>query len=93
MKNLGALQCKFSVRSVHFLPDNTSPIFTVKITTDSAYAQRRYPCNTSEFRRQCHSSLFRQVTPFWSSVKFFALNFESRVAEAAALHYGRSRGI
>ena len=30
-------------------------IFTAKIATDLACAQRRYPCNTSGFSRQCYS--------------------------------------
>ena len=33
MKNLGALQCKFSVRSAHFLPDCRS-LFSVTDVTD-----------------------------------------------------------
>ena len=33
MKNLGALQCKFSVRSAHFLPDCRG-LFSVKDVTD-----------------------------------------------------------
>ena len=53
-------------------------IFTVKIATDLACAQRWYPCNTSEFWRQCYSSpqgpnLPIYANPLWFSVSFAKL--------------------
>ena len=57
---------------------NTCHIFTAKIATDLSCAQRRYPCNTSGFSRQCYSGpqgshLPIYANPLWVSVSFAKL--------------------
>ena len=52
-----------------------SSIFTVKIATDLACAQRRHPCNTSGFRRQCYSSLQGTHLPIYANLLWFSVSF------------------
>ena len=65
-------------KSTVFLYIKKNTIFTVKIATDLACAQRRYPCNTSGFSRQCYpgpqgSHLPIYANPLWFSVSFAKL--------------------
>ena len=50
-------------------------IFTVKIATDLACAQRRFPCNTSGFRRQCYSSPQGTHLPINANLCWFSVSF------------------
>ena len=50
-------------------------IFTVKIATDFACTQRRYPCNTSGFRRQCYSSLQGTHFAIYANLLWFSVSF------------------
>ena len=50
-------------------------IFTVKISTDLACPQRRYPCNTSGFRRQCFSSPQGTHLPIYANLLWFSVSF------------------
>ena len=52
-----------------------SSIFTVKIVTDLACAQRRYPYNTSGLRRQCWASPQRTHLPIYANLLWFSVSF------------------
>ena len=57
-----------------FLPVIEPHIFTVKIATGLACAQRRYPCNNSGFRRQCCSSLQGTHLPIYANFLWFSVS-------------------
>ena len=57
------------------LHQNTWTISTVKIATDLACAKRRYPCNTSGFRRQWYSSPQGTHSPIYVNLLWFSVYF------------------
>ena len=50
-------------------------IFTAKIATDLACAQRRYHCNTSGFSRQCYSGPQGSHLPIYANPLWFSVSF------------------
>ena len=50
-------------------------IFTVKIATGLAFAQRQYHCNTSGLRRQCYSSLQGTHLLIYANLIGFSVSF------------------
>ena len=63
-----------NVNGIRLTP-NLTTIFTVKIATDLVCAQRRYPCNTSGFRRQCYSSPQGTHLPIYANLLWFSVAF------------------
>ena len=62
-------------------------IFTVKIATDLACAQRWYPCNTSGFWRQCYSSPQGPHLPIYANSLWFSVSFAKLRPSGPALNF------
>ena len=62
-------------------------IFTVKIATDLACAQRRYPCNTSGFSRQCYSGPQGSHLPIYANPLWFSVSFAKLRPSGPALNF------
>ena len=62
-------------------------IFTVKIATDLACAQRRYPCNTSGFSRQCYSGPQGSHLPIYAKPLWFSVSFAKLRPSGPALNF------
>ena len=67
--------------------DESSSIFTAKIATDLACAQRRYPCNTSGFSRQCYSRLQGSHLPIYANPLCFSVSFAKLHPSGPALNF------
>ena len=62
-------------------------IFTAKIATDLACTQRRYPCNTSGFSRQCYSGPQGSHLPIYANPLWFSVSFAKLHPSGPALNF------
>ena len=72
---------------VRCLESNEDIIFTAKIATDLACAQRRYPCNTSGFSRQCYSGPQGSHLPIYANALWFSVSFAKLRPSGPAINF------